>query len=81
MYGGHERHSSKPVGEGDLKKFMDSEGRLVHGNELRQAIYERGVDPPFRKIIWRHLLNAFPVNMTSMERIEYLKDVSSKYEK
>jgi len=79
--GGHERHSSKPVGEGDLKRFLDSEGRLIYANELRQAIYEGGVEPSFRKIIWRHLLNIFPINITSRERIEYLKVVSNRYEK
>ncbi|CAF2580692.1 unnamed protein product [Rotaria sp. Silwood2] len=81
MYGGHERHSSKPVDENDFRKFLDSEGRLINTNELRQAIYEGGVEPSFRKIIWRHLLNIFPTNMTSSERIEYLKDVSIEYEK
>ncbi|CAF0848812.1 unnamed protein product [Rotaria sp. Silwood1] len=81
MYGGRERHGSKPVDENDFKKFLDSEGRLIHTNELRQAIYEGGVEPSFRKIIWRHLLNIFPINMTSSERVEYLKDVSIEYEK
>ncbi len=81
MYGGHERNSSKPVGNDDLKKFLDLEGRLEHPNELRHAIYEGGVEPAFRKVIWRHLLNIFPTNMTSFERIEYLKEVSIKYEK
>jgi len=81
MYGGNERRSSKPIGNDDLKKFLDSDGRLQHPNELRQAIYEGGVEPSFRKVIWRHLLNIFPINMTSLDRIEYLKDVSIKYEK
>ncbi|CAF0949113.1 unnamed protein product [Rotaria sordida] len=81
MYGGHERHSSKPVDEHDFQKFLDSEGRLINANELRQAIYEGGVEPSFRKVIWRHLLNIFPIDMTSSERTEYLKDVSIEYEK
>lgn len=81
MYGGHERHGSKPVGEEDYKKFLDHEGRLIDASGLRKAIYERGVQPTCRKIIWRHLLNIFPVNMTSSERAEYLQDVSIKYEK
>jgi hypothetical protein len=81
MYGGHERYGSKPVNESDFPKFFDAEGRLEHANELRQAIYENGVEPSFRKVIWRYLLNIFPINMTSPERIEYLTDVSIKYEK
>jgi hypothetical protein len=81
MYGGYEGRSSKPVGAGDLKKFLDSEGRLIHTNELRQAIYEVGVEPSCRKVIWLHLLNIFPTNMTNLERKEYLKGVTLQYEK
>jgi hypothetical protein len=81
MYGGHERHGSKPLCESDLTKFFDSEGRLDHANEFRQAIYESGVEPSCRKVVWRYLLNIFPINLTSHERNEYLKDVSIKYEK
>lgn len=81
MYGGHERHNSKPVGNDDLKKFLDAEGRLEHPNELRHAIYEGGIEPSCRKIIWRHLLNIFPANFNSFERMAYLKEVSEKYEK
>ena len=53
----------------------------MHSAELRLEIYEGGVEPSFRKVIWQHLLNIFPENMTSSERTEYLKDVSVKYEK
>ncbi|CAF1638831.1 unnamed protein product, partial [Adineta ricciae] len=81
MYGGHERHSAKPVSEDSFEKYIDSEGRLIYANELRQAIYEGGVEPSFRKIVWQYLLNIFPGDMASKERIEYLKDVSNKYEK
>ena len=80
MYGGNERRNSKPLGEGDLKRFLDSQGRLVHANELRQAIYDGGVEPSFRKVVWRHLLNIFPSNMTGVERISYLKYVAIRYE-
>ena len=81
MYGGHERHTSKPVGEDDLTLFLDTEGRLVHANELRQAIYEGGIEPSCRRVVWRHLLNIFPMNMTTFERAEYLNEVSREYEK
>lgn len=79
MYGGNERRSSKPFGDGDMKKFLDSEGRLVHVGELRQAIFEGGVEPSYRKVVWRHLLNVFPPNITGLERIDYLKQVDVKY--
>ncbi|CAF1421397.1 unnamed protein product [Adineta steineri] len=80
IYGGHERHRAKPVSENDFKNYLDPEGCIINANELRQAIYEGGVEPAFRKIIWRHLLNIFPVGITSRQRVEYLKDVANKYE-
>ncbi|CAM4947251.1 unnamed protein product [Rotaria socialis] len=82
MYGGgNERHNSRPVNESDMKRFLDPEGRLIHINELRQAIFEGGVEPAYRKVVWRHLLNIFPPNMTGLERIAYLKCVEIKYRK
>ncbi|CAF0917215.1 unnamed protein product [Adineta ricciae] len=79
MYGGNERRCSKPVGDGDMRKFLDSEGRLIYVNELRQAIFEGGVEPAYRKVVWRHLLNIFPLNITGLERIDYLKCIDIKY--
>ncbi|CAF2746620.1 unnamed protein product [Rotaria sp. Silwood2] len=79
MYGGSERRSSKPVNDSDMKKFLDNEGRLIYINELRQAIFEGGVEPSYRKVVWRHLLNIFPPNITGLERIDYLKCIEIKY--
>jgi hypothetical protein len=81
MYGGQERSNSKPVDNDDLKKFLDSEGRLEHPHDLRQAIYEGGVEPSCRNAAWRHLLNICPRNMTTFERNDYLNGVSIQYEK
>ncbi|CAF1044932.1 unnamed protein product [Adineta steineri] len=79
MYGGNERRGSNALGEGDMKKFLDCEGRLIHVNELRQAIFEGGIEPSYRKVVWRHLLNIFPLNITGLERIDYLKRIEIKY--
>ena len=81
MYGGHERRSAKPINENDFKKYFDQQGRLIYANELRQAIYEGGVEPTMRRIIWRHLLNIYPAHSTSQEQIEYLEEVKINYEK
>jgi hypothetical protein len=81
MYGGQERNNSKPVDNDDLKKFLDSEGRLEHPHDLRQAIYEGGVEPSCRNAAWRHLLNICPTKMTTLERNDYLNEVSIQYEK
>lgn len=80
MSGGNDRRHLKPIGETDIKKYMDNEARLIYVNEFRRAVYEAGVEPSFRKIVWRHLLNIFPLNQTGVERINYLKYVQMKYE-
>ena len=81
MYGGHERRSAKPVNETDFKKYFDQSGRLIYANELRQAIYEGGVDPSMRKLVWRYLLNIYPSHMTSEEQVAYLDQMKIDYEK
>jgi len=40
MYGANDRRNLCAIGEGDLHRFLDTEGRLIHANELRQAIYD-----------------------------------------
>lgn len=63
-----------------MDRFLDDEGRLTHPNELRQAIYESGIEPSARNLIWRHLLNIFSMDMTNTERKTYLADVTQKYD-
>lgn len=81
MYGGHERRSAKPVHEVDFKRYFDQDGRLIYANELRQAIYEGGIEPSIRKIVWRYLLNIYPSHADVQKQIEYIEEVKSIYEK
>jgi len=63
-----------------MDRFLDGEGRLIHPNELRQAIYESGIESSARTIIWRHLLNVCSMDMTNTERKTYLAEVTEKYD-
>lgn len=71
----------KPLTYDELKNcFLDSDGRIVQSQELRQRIYEGGCEPSIRKFCWRYLLNIFPLNYTSQERYNYLKILTNQYE-
>ena len=64
----------QPLGEAEFRNFLDSDGRIVQPGELRQRIFEGGVDAGKRKEIWPILLDVYPnSNMTFKQRCEYLK--------
>jgi hypothetical protein len=64
----------QPLGEAEFRNFLDSDGRVVQHEELRQRIFEGGIDPAKRKEIWPILLEIYPnPNMTYKQRNEFLK--------
>lgn len=70
-----------PLGENEYKNFLDSDGRIVQAQELRQRIFEGGCEPNKRKELWPILLEIFPnQSMTQKQRNEYLKQKSIEYE-
>jgi hypothetical protein len=71
----------QPLGQLELHNFLDSDGRIVQLNELKQRIFEGGIEPGLRKIIWRYLLNIYPHNISSKQRMIFLKSITSEYTK
>jgi hypothetical protein len=69
----------QPLGEAEFKNFLDSDARIIQPNELKQRIFEGGIDPKLRRIIWRFLLNIYPVGLTGMQRVDYIKSLSEQY--
>ena len=70
-----------PLNDNELKNFLDSDGRIVSIQELRQRIFEGGCDPNKRKELWPLLLDIFPSqNMTQRQREDYIKQKSTEYE-
>jgi hypothetical protein len=64
----------QPLGDAEFRNFLDSDGRIVQPEELRQRIFEGGIDPGKRKELWPILLNVFPhPNMTFKQRADFLK--------
>ena len=78
----HSNKAKLPLGENEFKNFLDSDGRVVQMQELRQRIYEGGIDPTKRKELWPILLEIYPNNqMTLFQRNQYVKDKSLEYER
>ncbi len=71
----------QPLGHAELRNFLDSDGRIVQFNDLKQRIFEGGVEADLRKIVWRHLLNIYPQDLESRERMSFLKISTEEYYK
>lgn len=69
-----------PLTDADFREYLNSVGQLVKVNEFKNTIYFGGVDPSFRKVIWKHLLNVYPKGLSGKERMEYMKRKSHEYE-
>ena len=70
----------QPLSEVEFKNnFLDSDGRIIQPNELKQRIFEGGIDPRLRRITWRFLLNIYPIGLTGMQRVDYIKSLSEQY--
>ncbi|XP_054709704.1 TBC1 domain family member 25-like [Uloborus diversus] len=81
----HDYDSYKPVKQpmvdSEFHLYLDSEGRLIKPRELRLSVYQRGIDPSLRKVVWKHILNVYPHGLTAKERIAYMKQRSAEYQK
>jgi hypothetical protein len=71
----------QPLTESEFRNFLDSDGRIVQLNELRQRVFEGGVEPQLRKAVWRYLLNIYPHDIAGKQRFDYLKELSNEYYK
>ncbi|ESN95106.1 hypothetical protein HELRODRAFT_87093 [Helobdella robusta] len=73
---------SSPLSDGDFRSFQSPVGVLIEQNKFRLAgVYQGGVECSLRKVVWRHLLNVYPHDMTGKERIDYLNTKSKDYYK
>lgn len=65
----------------EFHNYLDPNGHLIRPQELRLSIYQGGIESSLRKVVWRHLLNIFPDNMSGKERYDYLKRKELEYYK
>lgn len=68
-----------PLCDSEFRAFLDSVGQIVYPNNLRQVIYEGGIDPSLRRVVWKHILNVYPDGMTGRERMDYMKRKATEY--
>ncbi|CAG2105281.1 unnamed protein product [Medioppia subpectinata] len=64
---------TRPLNDNELRTFLDSEGKVKCIRDMRIAVYERGVEPSLRKVVWKHLLNVYPYGLTAQQRIDFMK--------
>ena len=67
--------------DAEFHNYMNSGGMLISPQEFRLNIYQGGVEPSLRRVVWRHLLNVYPEGMTGQERFDYMKLKSREYYK
>ena len=75
------RPGKPPMSDAEFHHFLDAVGHLVQPQQFRLAVYQGGVEPSLRKVVWRHILNVYPQGMSGRERFEYFKRKSDEYYK
>lgn len=68
-----------PLSDNEFRYYCDSVGQIIHQNELRKVIYNGGIDPSLRRVVWKHILNVYPAGLTGKERMDYIKKKSAEY--
>jgi len=71
--------SKPPMSDAEFRTFLDAVGCLVYPQPFRLAVYQSGVEPSLRKVVWRHLLNIYPGSLNGRERFDYLRRKSNEY--
>ncbi len=79
---GQRYHLGKPpMTDPEFRYFMDAVGHMVRPDEFRLMVYQGGVEPSLRSVVWRHLLNVYPEGLSGRERFEYQKRKCNEYYK
>lgn len=68
-----------PLGDREFRACLDGEGRLLKPRELRIAVYQGGVEPSLRKVVWKHILNVYPEGLSGRQRLAYMRRKSEEY--
>lgn len=71
---------AQPLDDAEWRAMLDECGRLVSQERLRLVVYQKGVEPSLRPVVWRHLLNVYPDGLTGEERIAYTRSLAIQYQ-
>uniref|UniRef100_G1NE62 TBC1 domain family member 15 n=1 Tax=Meleagris gallopavo TaxID=9103 RepID=G1NE62_MELGA len=69
----------EPVSVEEWTKNMDSEGRILNVDYIKQSIFKGGLCHTLRKEAWKFLLGYFPWNSTKEERANLQKRKTDEY--
>lgn len=70
-----------PLSPSEWEAAFDEKGKIKDAQAIRIRIFQGGIDPAIRPIVWKYLLNYFPWESTSQEREELKKSKASEYQK
>ncbi|XP_063165176.1 TBC1 domain family member 15 isoform X2 [Candoia aspera] len=74
-----EAHRRQPVSVEEWTKNMDSEGRILNVDTMKQMIFSGGLCHALRKEVWKFLLGYYPWNSTRDERTSMQKRKIDEY--
>ncbi|XP_066225190.1 TBC1 domain family member 15 isoform X2 [Saccopteryx leptura] len=69
----------EPVSLEEWTKNIDSEGRIVNVENMKQMIFRGGLSHSLRKQAWKFLLGYFPWDSTKEERTQLQKQKTDEY--
>lgn len=69
----------EPVSLEEWTKSLDSEGRLLNVESMKQMIFRGGLSHSLRKQAWKFLLGYFPWDSTKEERTQLQKQKTDEY--
>ena len=67
------------MNDSEFHRYLDDVGHMVMPQQFRLAVYQGGIEPSLRRVVWRHLLNIYPDDMNGRERFDYLKRKTQEY--
>ncbi|XP_050295947.1 TBC1 domain family member 15 [Anthonomus grandis grandis] len=69
----------EPLNEEVWKALFNSQGQLEDVQSIKTIIFRGGVSPNIRQEVWKFLLDYYPWNSTSAERVRLTKEKSNEY--
>jgi len=71
--------STAPLTDSEFTDYRDGVGTLVNIDKFRQRVFQGGLEPSLRRVVWKHLLNVYPDGLTGSERMKYIGKKSDEY--
>uniref|UniRef100_A0A0P6GYD9 TBC1 domain family member n=1 Tax=Daphnia magna TaxID=35525 RepID=A0A0P6GYD9_9CRUS len=73
--------TTSPLTDTEFTDFRDGVGTLIKVDECKQRIFQGGLEPSLRRVVWKHLLNVYPDGLNGSERMKYMCRKSEEYQR